>query len=104
MRPGTTAETSDDVHAAQLVGRMLGQVSANVAATPRRCSREPVASRRRPDPNDPDGRSNPMLLFFLVAAPEIETPERAQWRDLPPPREAARRRDEHQEVATTPEE
>jgi hypothetical protein len=37
----------------------------------------------RPDPNDPDGRSSQMLLFFLVAAPEIETPERAQWRDLP---------------------
>ncbi len=45
MRPGTTVETSDDVHAAQVVARVLGQVSANVAATPRRCSREPVASR-----------------------------------------------------------
>jgi hypothetical protein len=29
-------ETSDDVHAVQFVERMLGHVSTNVAATPRR--------------------------------------------------------------------
>jgi hypothetical protein len=43
MRPGTTVETSDDVHDAQLVERMLGEMPANVAGTPRRCSREPAA-------------------------------------------------------------
>lgn len=42
-----------------------------------------------------------MLSFVFVAAPEIETPERAQWRNLPPPREAAGRCDEHQRAATT---
>src|SRR3990167_8513139 len=43
----------------------------------------PLPRRRtRPDSNAPDGRSSQMLSFFIVAAPEIETPERAQCRDL----------------------
>jgi hypothetical protein len=42
-------------------------------------------------PDGPDDRSSQMLLCFVRSAPEIETPERAQPRDLPPPREAARR-------------
>ena len=48
MRPGTTVETSEDVHDAPLVERMLGQAFANVARTPRRCSREPVACAQTP--------------------------------------------------------
>jgi hypothetical protein len=44
VRPGSTVETSDDVHAAQFVERALGEAFTNLAATPRRCSREPAAS------------------------------------------------------------
>jgi hypothetical protein len=47
MRPGTLVETSDDVHDAQLVERMLGQAFANGARTPRRGSREPVVAPGR---------------------------------------------------------
>jgi hypothetical protein len=53
-------------------------------------------------PNDPDGRSSRMLFLCVDAAAEIETPERAPPRDLPPPCEDARRRDEHRKAATTP--
>ena len=44
MRPGPTVETSNDVQAVHLVERALGEASTNLAATPRRCSREPAAS------------------------------------------------------------
>lgn len=106
MKPGTTVETSDDVHAARLVERMVGQVSANVAATRRRCSREPVAPKLEADliRITPMVVAAKMLLFFLVVALESKTPERAQVARPAPPREAAWRRDEHQKAATTREE
>ena len=104
MGLGTAVDTSDDVHPPQLVERMLGpgvrQAGCDAAPLFERAGCR--AAKRRPDPNDPDGRSSQMPLFFLVAAPEIETPERAQWRDLPQPREAARRGDEYEKAATTP--
>jgi len=43
-----------------------------------------------------------MLLFSTVAAPEIETPERARAATWPKPRAAARHHDERREAATTP--
>jgi hypothetical protein len=73
-------ETSDDVHDAQLVERMLGQALATVARTPRRCSRDLTVSR-------PDAdliQMTPMVAAAqcscssLVAATEIKTVERAQ--------------------------
>lgn len=42
------------------------------------------------------------FLFSVVAAPEIETLEGAQSRDLPLPSEAATRFEKHQEAAITP--
>jgi hypothetical protein len=103
MRPGPTVETSDDVHAAQLVERALGQASTNLAATPRRCSREPAASTSDADVIESPRRPQKTLVFVvLLSRPRSKTPEWAQPRDWPPPHEAAQRRDEHQEAARTP--
>ena len=74
MRPGTTAETSDDGRVTLLVERTLGKPFASLAATPRRYSREPVASQ----PDADVLRVPPMVgaarcpCSSLVAAPEIE--------------------------------
>jgi len=48
MKPRPTIETSDAVHGAQLLKRALGEASTNLAATPRRCPTEPVASTLTP--------------------------------------------------------
>ena len=83
---------------------MLGQTSADSAATPRRCPSVPRPRHEYADlPNQPRCAQPPdRASFWFVAAPEIEMPNRAQPRDLPPPCEAARRRDGHEEAAITP--
>ena len=102
MRPGTTAETSDGAQAAPLVERMKAKRAPTCLRQSRRRSREPAASL--PDADliqmTPVAAAARCSVLF-VAAPEIETPDRTGPAYSPSPREAARRRDEDQEAATT---
>ena len=82
-----------------------GQPCSTLAETARRCPAKPDALaidadviRMTPTPVEN------LVLRRSVVTTESETPESAPPAQLTSPREAARRRDEHQEAATTPKE